>query len=388
MYNLGLSTTDLTAYVAGFAASHEVRVRVFLLDLMHNVLADLTEAGQEMVLGGQVTVAADKDITRSASLELIDAKGVLPFDSNAPYDGALFMDRMIQITYGVRSADHLDRWVDCPIFTGPISKLNRTGHVVSVECLGKEWLAQRPAWRTKNYRIGSLRTSIIRELLTETGETKFNLDTWALKTAHKYGVGRETDVWELAKRMGAGRLLYYNGAGTLVCRPALARSIYTFATGDGGTVVTAPQIDYQADNVRNIVWVVGGTPKGKKVPVQYTAYADRNHPMSAQSLGRNGKSRHLVEKIEDNDLLKESDCTERAEAELARFLQLYVSVGFDAVPVPFLEEKDAVTIKTADYSQTFGLDQFIIPLEAGKAATIGYVERRTANKAKIRRTKR
>ena len=383
MYNMGLSTVDLTAYVAGLAAPHEIRVQGYVLDLQHNVLAEL----RDMIQTGQVTVDADKDITRSASLELTDSKGVLPFDSNAPYDGALFMDRMIQITYGVRSAK-LDRWVDVPIFTGPISKLNRTGKTVSVSCLGKEWLAQRPAWRTKNYRVGSLRTSVIRDLLTEVGETKFNLDTWTLKTANKYGVARETDVWALAERMGAGRLLYYNGAGTLVCRPALARPVYTFKTGTGGTVGTDVQIDYQADGVRNIVWVVGGTPKGKKVPVQYTAYADRNHPMSAQSLGRNGKARHLVEKIEDNDLLKESDCEERAEAELARLLQLYVSVGFDAVPVPFLEEKDAVAIQTGDYSQTFGLDQFTIPLEVGKTSTIGYLERRTANKAKIRRTKR
>jgi len=385
MIGLGLTATESAAYVQALATSYQLRVRVQVMDTTHKVLDEVSD----MLQSGQVTVDTSRDITRSASLELLDPKGVLPFDSNAPYDAALFMDRMLRITYGIRSPGLLDDWVDCPVFTGPISKLSRSGPVVNVECLGKEWLAQRPAWLTKNYRIGTRRTAIIKDLLSSiTGETRFNIDDWTLKTAHVFGVTRETDVWSLAKRMAAGRLLYYDGNGTLVCRPALARSVYTFKQGTGGTLLSDPEIDYQADEVRNIVWVVGGVPKGAKYPVQHTAYADKNHPMSAQSLGRNGKARHLVEKIEDNDLLKESDCKERAEAELTRFLQLYVSVGFDAIPVPFLEEHDAVTVQTDRFSQRFGLDQFVIPLVAGASSSVGYVERRTANKSKIRRTRK
>ena len=145
---------------------------------------------------------------------------------------------------------------------------------------------------------------------------------------------------EFRRRQGAA-------AGAL---EAVERDQGTFAAGDGGTILTDPQVNYDAENARNVVWEVGGTPKGKKVPVQYAAYADRNHPMSDQSLGRNGKARHLVEKIEDNDLLKVADCKERAEYELSRSLQLYIDVSFDAVPAPFLEEKDAVAVKTADYA--------------------------------------
>lgn len=384
MIGLGLSAADQAAFVQGMAHSHQLRIGVQVYDLSHRLQSHIGP----LLLGGQVTVDTTRDITRSASLELLDHQGVLPFDSFAPSDGALFMDRMLRVTYGVLSPDYLNRWVDVPIFTGPITKLSRNGPVVSVECLGKEIIAQRPAWRTKNYKIGTLRTTIIRDLLADTGETRFDIEPWTLKTAHLFGVTRETDVWSLAKRMAAGRLIYYDGNGTLVVRPALARPIHTFRTGPGGTVVTQPQIDYQTDDFRNIVWVVGGTPKGKKYPVQYTAYAPASHPMSAQSLGRNGKSWHHPEKIEDSDLLKESDCKERADTELAERLRMSVSVAFDAVPAPFLEEKDAVTIQTDNFSHTFGLDQFTIPLEAGQTATIGYVERRTANKAKIRKTAR
>lgn len=382
MMALGLSAADMAAYVRGLAAPHQLRIGVRILDMNHRVVADVSN----LLAGGQVTVDTTKKVTRSASLELTDHQRILPFDSNAPVDAALYYDRMIQITFGVLAPSELDDWVDCPVFTGPISDMSRSGPTVSVECLGKEWLAQRPAWRTKNYKIGTLRTDIIRELLADTGETRFNIEPWTLKTANLYGVTRETDVWTLAKRMAAGRLMYYDGAGTLVVRRALPRSIYTFAEGTQGTVLSDPQINYQADGVRNIVWVVGGTPKGKKYPVQYTAYAQASHPLSAQSLGRNGKSRHIVEKIEDGDLLRESDCKDRAQAELTRLLQLNVAVAFDAMPIPFLEEKDAVTVKTRNFAHTFGLDQFTIPLEAGQKASVGYVERRSANRAKIRRT--
>jgi len=381
--SLGLTAADQKLFTSGLLGNHSLEIQVEILNRGHVILSDIST----MLMGGQVNVSATAEVTRSASLELKDPAHLLSFDTNSPQDAAMFMDRMIRVSYRVLSYDHLNRWVTIPIFTGPITKMNRSGIMVNVECMGKEHYAKKPAWRNKNYAIGTLRTSIVRELLVNVGETKFSIEAWDKRTANNYGVTRETDVWTLAKRMAAGRLLYYDGAGTLVMRAALARSVFTFGTGDGGAILNDPQIDYSSDSVKNIVWVIGGIPKGAKYPVQYTAYADRNHPMSAQKLGWNESAWHLPEKIEDPDLLSVSDCKERADAELTRLLRMYVNVSFDTIPIPHLECLDACTLSLDGLSIVFGLDDFSIPLKVGDSMTIGFNEMRSANVTKIRRKK-
>lgn len=383
MFGLGLTSADQAAFLRGLVGSHQLRIRVQVMDTAHRVMGDASE----MLQDGSVTVDATADITRSASLSLWDPAHLLALDSNAPVDGALYMDRMIGVAYQVYSPAY-PVVVTCPIFTGPISKLTRDDDTVSIEAQGKEVFAQRPAWRNKNYGIGTLRTSIVRELLAETGETRFNIEAWTLRTAHKFGVAFETDVWQLAKKMAGDRMLYYDGAGTLVMRKPLTRSVFTFRTGDGGTLLTKPTVNYATDDLRNIVRVKGGIPKGQKYPVQKTAYAPASHPLSAQSLGRNGKARHLVEIIEDTDLLSAADCMERAEAALASALKTATDVSFDAIPIPMMEWGDMIDTKTPESSSTSRLDQFTIPLKAGESQAYGYHDRRaTVNKAAIRRRK-
>lgn len=381
MIGLGLSAPNLALFIQGVLGTHQLFIQVQITDNAQKVLGDVSG----MVLDGSVQVDALADVTRSCSLSLWDPQHLLQLDSNAPTDGALYLDRMIRVNYVVWSEEYPEA-VAVPVFTGPISHLSRDDNVVTVEALGKEVFAQRPAWRTRNYSKGWYRTQIIKELLTETGETRFNIEAWTLRTAGVFSVTAETDVWSLAKRMAGGRLLYYDGAGTLVLRKALTKPIFTFRDGDGGSILTKPEISYDTSDLRNIVRVKGGIPKGAKYPVQYTAYAPASHPLSAQSLGRNGKARHLVEIIEDTDLLSVKDCKERADGVLSSALRTATAVSFDAVLVPMLEWGDLINVNCAGTFSTSRLDQFTLPLKVGESMAVGYNDRRaTVAKTNIRR---
>lgn len=384
MWTPALSAADFALFLQGLLGSHQLRSRLQIMDTSHQVLGDVTE----QLLDGSVTVDALAEVTRSASLSLFDPGHVLQLDSSAPTDGVLYLDRMIGISYQIYS-EVFPQTVTVPIFTGPLSKVSRDDDTVTIEALGKEVFAKQPAGRTRSYSKGWYRTQIVKELLTETGETRFDIEAWTLRTADVFGVTFETDVWSLAKRMAGDRMLYYNGAGTLVMRRPLTRTVFTFRDGDGGSLLTKPQIDNSTDDLRNIVRVRGGIPKGAKSPVNYTAYAPASHPLSAQSLGRNGKARRLLEVIEDQDLLSLQACKERAVAALNSALKTATAVAFDAIPVPMMEWGDLIGTSAAGVSATSRLDQFTLPLRAGESASMGYNDRRaTLNKPAIRGRKR
>lgn len=384
MKSVGLSSADLTAYISGLLGNHTLTVSCLILDMNHNV------QGSAQVLDGQVTVDALADVTRSASVSLYDPDHQLALDSNAPTDGALYYDRMIQLSYDItwyHEAETEPRTVSCPIFTGPVNQMSRNDRTVSVEAQGKEVIAQKLAWRTMNYQPGNLRTALVRSLLAWTGETRFSIEPWTLRSAHVVGVTFETNVWSLAKDMAGDRMLYYDGAGTLVMRKPLTNTVFTFRDGEGGSILTKPQVTYSTENVRNVVRVKGGIPKGAKYPVQYTAYAPANHPLSAQSLGRNGYARHLVEIIEDQDLLTVADCRDRADRALALALKTDTAVTFDGIPIPTAEYGDLIGVQSAGgFTTTARLDQFTLPLKAGASMAYGQNDRRaTIGKSNIRR---
>lgn len=386
MKSLGLSSSDLADYIAALLGHHTLTTRCLILDTDHNV------QGEAQVIDGQVTVDATADITRSASVTLYDADHLLALDSAAPVDGALYLDRMIQLAYQVTwypEGEPEPKTITCPIFTGPIDGLSRDDATVSVSAQGKEKLSQKPAWRTMNYQPGNLRTALVRSLLAWTGETRFSIEPWSLRSAHVVGITFETPVWSLAKDLAGDRMLYYDGAGTAVMRKPLTMPVFTFRDGDGGSLLTKPQITYSTENVRNVVRVKGGIPKGAKYPVQYTAYAPANHPLSAQSLGRNGYARHLVEIIEDQDLLTVAACKARADLALALALKTDTAVAFDGIPIPTMEWGDLIGVNAAGFTNTSRLDQFTLPCKAGESMSYGYNDRRsTLNKARIRGRRR
>lgn len=386
MRTLGLTNADRPAYHDALRASHTRRVDVGLTDLDGNTLAPL--GGR--LLDGQVLVDMDADVTRVASLSLLDPDHTLNFDTDSPDDGAMFLDRMLRITYRVRVAED---WVDAPIFVGPVTKLDRAGDVVEVEAQGKEALATGDAWRPFTITKGTPKVIAIRRIMRErAGESEFSLPDLRAKLPESVSLGRYSEPWAAARKIADSmdRQLFYTGEGRLELRRMPARPVWTFRDGTGGDVVSGVSVSHNAERVRNAVVVTGGKPKGRKDRVRAQAVAPSGHALSPQRLGRtNGQGefvpRYLVERVDDSGIRSQSEANTKARRMLTDLLREEVSVQFDTLPIPHLDAGDLVRVEADGIATDFRLRQFSIPLGSGDAGmSIGYLRKTKIRRGRIR----
>lgn len=356
-----------------------------MLTLGHSYVGDLSA----QLLDGQVTIDGDAEVTRSLTCQLLDPDRVLKLDSTSPNDGALYFDRMLQITYSVKS-EILPRWVDVPIFTGPITKMSRTDEIVNLEAQGKESLVSPPvvAYFSKSWAKGIKRTSIAKAIMRDYGgETKFTIPDWSETTAGPVSMTSEANMWELVQKLIGGRTsrhAFYDGRGVLVARKMPQSPSFTFKTGTGGSVTSKPVVDYNGDAIVNGVRVKGVTPKGKKTPVTATVLAAASHPLSPKALGRNGKSRVMLEVLDDDSIKTTAQAKKLAASHLATKLKQAVEVKFDSLVIPHLEPEDVYTLSTPDFSIDARARQFSIPLRSGVMA-VGTAKKVSVNRTKVRR---
>lgn len=385
MIPLGLSAADLALFNRSLSTHHSVKVTVQVLNLNHGYLFDMSD----QLLDGQVTIDADAEVTRSLSIQLLDPSRSLQLDSQSPADGALFYDRMIRVVYSVKSV-LLPRWVDVPIFCGPITKMSRTADVINLEAQGKEILAMPPvvAWFTKSWGKGTNRAALVRALLRDfVGETKFSIPAYSATTPGPVAVTSESNLWAVCKSVNgsvASRFIFYDGRGVLVMRGAPTSSTYTFKTGVGGNITTIPNVTYDISAVRNVVRVRGAVPKGKKTPVTATVGLPSTNVMNHYRMGRNSKPRVLLEVIEDDNMKTAAQCKALATRRVNSLALQAVDVTFDAMVAPHLEPNDVYTIKTPDLAMNARYKRATIPLKSS-IGTVGYLSRRSTNKTRIRR---
>lgn len=375
MMNLGLTATERSAYEKALRSSHVRHIDVDVLNLDGDVLSSISP----VLLGGQVSVDLDAEVTRSASLQFLDPRHALNFDTDSPDDGALYADRMIRVRYGVEVAD-LSRTVWATVFVGPVTKLSRADDVVNVEAQGKEALVRGAIWRPLTLKKGARVTDAIRTLMRERGgETRFDFPTVSTRLPKARSLDRLTEIWAVAKSLARSlnRQLFYNGAGVLVLRSAPNSVVYTFTTGTGGDTLTVPNVDYELGDVKNVVEVKGQPPTGKKGRVRGVATAPASHPLSPKRLGRKDAPRYLVESIEDSSIRSDAAAARRAKDLLEDRLREVVSVSFDALPIPHLDPGDLVRVKTDAFTATFRLRQFSIPLspDGNGVMPVGYLKR-------------
>lgn len=373
MNHLELDKPDFKKYQAALLTSHKTRVRAHILNMKGQPLDDILAPRGAVLLDGQVNIDSTADVTRSASLSILDREHRLKFDRDSPADGALFADNMISLERGIW-VDTLSKWIDVPIFTGPVTGFNRDGAVVQVEALGKESLLLAPtvAWGSFTIRKGTEKVKAIRRILQHGGEDKFDLNNGVMKLPMPYTVIRIDELWVEAKRIARsmGKQLFYDGEGTVRLREPPDSALYSFQDGDGGSILTQPQITFDLADVRNVVIVKGRPAKGSKQPVKWTAVADASHPFSPVKLGRNGVPRRLVEVIEEDSIRTISEARRLAELILKARLSEAIDVAFEALPVPHLEELDWISVTWGGSNTRCRLRQFSIPLAPG-TMTIG-----------------
>lgn len=382
MIPLGLSAAQLADLNATLVSNHSLYVTVQALTLGGTRLADLSWR----LLDGQVNVDATGTVTRSCSLSLLDPNGTMDFDSGSPSDGALYVDRMIQVNYSVRKPGGTQYTI--PVFTGPITKLDRTNDVVSVEAQGKELLSMGSVWIPATYKKGSKKVDVIQNVLaTRGGETKFDLPDLASALPKDYSIGRLNTPWGVARAIAQSmnQQLFYDGRGVARMRPLPAASVFLFKHGDGGSVTTVPQLSYSTDDLVNVVWVEGATPAGAQNPVTAYATAPSTHPLSPWKLGRNGVPRYLMEVVQNSAVTNTTEATAYARTTLNDRLLQAVDVSFDAMPIPHLDPADMARLNTEDYSNAFRMSKYSIPLKAGASMSVGYLNKVSVRPRRVRK---
>jgi hypothetical protein len=385
--DLGLRRAELRDFHRALANHHGIRIRVTVLTLEHEPLGHTTDE----VLDGQVNIDADAEVTRSLTLTFLDRRRAMDFDSDSPSNGALYANRMLRVAYEVR-VDALGDWVNVPVFTGPITKLDRTGDEVTVECQGKELLALSQAWEPMTVKKGVNKVDAIRRILRErAGETRFDFPDLAAKLPKAVSLGRDSQPWLVAQKIAdsLNRQLFYDGRGVCRMRRFPGNTTYTFTDGPRGDVMSPPQVVFSIDEVANTVWVKGGKPKAKKSKdepqpqdddkkekergVRHAETAPRSHPLSPWRLGRNGEPRYLLHVVENDAIRNEKEAREVAQRVLRRKLRQLVEVTFDSLPTPHLEPEDLLRINTDHVGQVVRLGQMSIPLRHDGTQSVGYL---------------
>lgn len=361
-------------YARTLVENHSLRIRIDVLDLA------MKSTGQQLttrIIDGQVNGDASAEVTRSASLTLLDPEHQLHFDSDSPADGALYNDRMLRIWFGVKAVGATASWVEVPIITGVVTKFTRDGASVPLELQSKECLAKGAAWRTKTYKKGTRKRDVIEDVMRKEGERHFSFGEVNERLPADITLTVDTVPWDFCKRLAAsmGAQLFYDGYGRLRLRDRPRRSVWTFATGDGGSVMTQPKVTFDIAAVKNAVRVVGKKPKGARTKVRAVAVAPANHPLSPRRLGRNGEGRYLAEFIDDSSIGSTAAARRLARRRLGELMLQLVTVEFDALVIPHLDVGDVVTVQTGDFRMNTPLDRFSIPLTASGTMSCGYNRR-------------
>jgi hypothetical protein len=402
----GLTNAQETALLEALTASHKVRITLSVFD---NNETELRQIRPNMI-SGSVQVDAKAAVTRSLSLQLLDPAHKLHFDSGSPAEGALFADNFVGVKYGVY-VEALSRWVDVPVFLGPVTRFHRSGPVVDIEAQGKETLALEPHLVVGAYGIGKGTTveAAVRNVMGRVGEQKFGLSQLRGRLSQARSVVPGESPWDvltgggdegnygdrtkkykrkhmspeigLLSKAAGDMLLFYDGRGFLMAKPKrTAKPVFAFR--HDAHVLSLPDYDYDVLEFRNHADVTGGTPKKGKGHFRGSWSLPASHPLSPYALQRNGKGRFLSIFAESDALKSNAACDAKAKKLVEAAAHEGVSASFDSLPIPMLEEGDSVRVVMDDYALEFALNQFTIPLTPDGTMAIGFNKRASLPKGK------
>lgn len=382
-----LSPAQRALYDSALKNSHQVSAKITVYDQNEQPLFVLqdTQAASEgfSVTDGQVDVDNEKPIPRSLKLDVLDPKKRLVFNPSTPGTG-VYLHRFIGVEYMVRvpGLSAAIEWVRVPIFMGPVSHFERSGQYVSLEALGKEILLQPPNSypASLSQRVKSRVTEdvdpvdVITDLAHSFGETKLRVDvtpppTWKNRY-YMLGFYRG-NAWAAINRIARslGARVYYDGEGYLVVAksPTGTDPVWTFADDDQSIVVSEPSLSYDIQGLYNIVRImVGGTivAEGRLRP---------EHPLSPESLARNGVPREIVWE-EQFEVMTQEIAASLVEDRIRKIPLGIVEAEFTTLPVPHLDVDDIIGVSFDDVHETFVLQKFSIPLTVGGTMTFGFTK--------------
>lgn len=384
MLTLPLTDAERREYRATLGRPHEIKVTVQVLSNDHAILSNISHELLDGQVDAQVVRRNNGEVDgvgRNVSLSFLDPRQSLSFDANAPTAGAIYMNRMIRVIYSVRCASF---WVDVPVFTGPVVKVDRDGPVVNVEAHSKDAFAMGEAYTTATYK--GRKADAFMGVMGRSGEQGRYIERPATneKLTGPLSVAAETRYWDRAFGLmsSVDRLCYYDGRGVLRTPRRNYKPVVTVASGNDGLLLSEPTVTYSTDDMKNAVWVKGGKPKGSKKAVSARVVAPSSHALGPYNLGRNGRPHYRLLVEENSDLRTKGKALSRARSLLRQHLAQEVDVAFDCLPIPHLEPWDVVRVKTDRFSADVPVYKFSLPLTAGGVMTVGHQRRVTAPRAR------
>lgn len=375
MLSLNLAADDWATYLHGLNLTYDMKTVVQLTDLEHNVVSDISH----LLMDGNVDaeeVTGDADgggedgsssvaVQATCSLTLCDPSWSLGLDSRSPADAAIYLDRMVKVVVSTKMPGL--GWVDCPVFCGPVSKFDRDGVTASVEAQSKEWLLLDPADKSDKYKGDKV--DAIRKMLTDFGEdpARIDLPPSSEPVPETVQFTRETlpwnRIWYLGRTMAATP--FYDGRGVLRFMPETQAPV---ATVRGDAVTSTIQIGYDTDDLRNGVHV-----RGKKSSIDASRYLPASNPNSRQLLGRRGKLRSRVERIEDSAIRSDKSAAKMAQRELDRRGATIVRPAFECHPIWPLEIGDTLALDLPEFTGSMRVTSWRKPLTVNDQMTLGYL---------------
>lgn len=393
MLDLGLSSSELEAYHRGLVQSHPIRLNVELLDQNEDPIASMTAPASSVMQGSQVVTEVSSDITKQLYLELLDPRGKLNFEPGSPRDDAVWPDQLVS----VEREDYIEElggYVSCPVFCGPITHYDWSEGTARLEASGKEALMLPPAalWKTTTFRKGTKVTTTIERIMRAYGERHFDFPGNLKRTLPEpLSIGRVQPGWPSCQKLARAinRQLFYDGRGYARLRKIPSEPAMVFRTSStsehDGNVVGAPNYSFDITRVTNVVEVLGAEPEGKrKKRVRAVARAPRIHPLSPESLARNGEPRFLVKRVENPNLKTTEDAQEAADRHLENGLLAVIDLAFEAFPYPHLEPLDRGVLKDNGRRTEFVLRQWTLGLDAEGTMSPGILRRRRVSKRRRR----
>jgi hypothetical protein len=384
MWNAGLTAAQTGYYHKALASSHTVYMRVSIIDLEHRPVQTVTDR----VMDGSVTVDYYADeATRSLDLVLLDVNRDLGFDTTDVVDGVWFFDRMVQVWAEV-FVPELGRYVEAPIFTGPVRKFKRRGPLVTFKCVGKDVFA-RQSWPRFSIPKGTERVEAIRRVLRELGETKFRFEASSgaqLASDKTIDRNMELSPWGWCRSIagGMGMRLFYAGDGYAVLRRLDNNPIFIFRDRDGGTLLTDPDTDGDYARIANVVRAEGMTNESGDNPY-YEAMVSESSAIHPSRLRRGGKPFYMGAVVIRESIFTEGDAKSVAKDELADRQQAAYKIGFDALPIYTLEEGDMIGVEAEGFLTSSPLDRFTIDFKPNQPMSVGYQKLIKPARARIRR---
>lgn len=360
-------------YYDALCHTHQRRVRVRVMNINHGRVSWLPD-----ILDGQVTIdVTTREVSRVANVTLFDPTESLGWEPDTPSALPLHLRQMIQII-DERAIPGVG-WVQCPVFTGPVSEFDRTGAEVRIVAEGKDRLALGSFGRSHSWKKGRKVTAVIREILELSGEVpkRIHLPNLNNTLNRDFNVSRTDRPLVEARKLARSlndRVIFYDGRGHAVMRRKPTTAVGPQLDKDwlmGPVRIDRPKLEFH-----NGFIVYGAKPGGNKPrPSSGLVGLPKNHDFSAYSLRRNGKWYWRIREEERSNVKTNARALEIAQKMRDAQIQFVAEVSADILPLPNIEEWDRLrAIDPLTGGVVLQVRQATIPLVGG-VQTIGARER-------------